>query len=145
MPERKRRKQAKRYRSPGNRKGYLPPKPYKSWYEFDIARNLKESGVDFTYEREWVVYTEPAQTRKYKPDFFIENSHVIVEAKGRWEAQDRKKISLVIEQNPHLDLRMLFHTDNKISPRSKTRYSDWCKKRNITYAIGKVVPKEWLQ
>jgi hypothetical protein len=67
-----------------------------------------------------------------------------IEIKGRFTAQDRKKMSLVIEQNPHLDIRMLLAKDNTISKNSRTRYSTWCGKRGIKYAIGTELPQEWI-
>ena len=51
---------------------------------------------------------------------------------------------LVIEQNPKLDIRMLFERDHKISKRSKTRYTEWCEKRGIVCAVGREIPKEWI-
>ena len=55
-------------------------------------------------------------------------------------------MALVVEQNPHLDIRILLMRDNKISKQSKTRYSDWLEKRNIKYAISEygIIPEEWL-
>jgi hypothetical protein len=55
-------------------------------------------------------------------------------------------MALVFEQNPDLDIRFLFMRDNKISKNSKTRYSDWCKKRGIKYAVSEHghIPDEWL-
>ena len=53
---------------------------------------------------------------------------------------------LVIEQNPDIDIRLLFMRDNYISKKSKTKYSDFCKKRNIKYHVSVMgeIPKEWL-
>lgn len=144
--------QAKRYYSPTSRSKYklqkgkalTPLPPYKSWLEADIAHALKKLKVKFKYEDFKLHYVVPAQAHTYTPDFELENG-IIVEAKGRWTSDDRKKMSLVIEQNPHLDIRMLFALDNKISPKSRTRYSDWCAKRDIPYAIGNAVPKEWTE
>jgi hypothetical protein len=110
--------------------------------EVNVTNDLKKRGIGFTYEQETLIYIEPQQTRKYTPDVFLSNG-VIIEIKGRWTAQDRKKMGLVLEQNPELDIRMLFQRDHKISKNSKTRYSNWCDKRGITYAIGNTVPEEW--
>lgn len=109
-----------------------------------MANSLMESGVDFTYEEDTLHYVVPAQTHTYRPDFKLPNG-VFVETKGRWTAQDRKKMSLVIEQHPELNIHMLFALDNKISPNSRTCYSDWCTKRGIVHAFGTEVPKEWLR
>lgn len=137
-------KAAKTYLSPAQRKGlnFKPPAPYRSWLEADVAHDLELNGVYYKYESETLFYAEPAKVRRYTPDLKLDNG-VIVEVKGRWTAHDRRKMSLVIEQNPDKDIRMLFATDNKISKQSKTRYSDWCERRGIMYAIGKKVPREW--
>ena len=121
----------------------MPQKPYRSWLEADVAHDLEEGGVQFKYENIRLLYAVPTKIRTYTPDLELDNG-IIVEIKGRWTAQDRRKMGYVIEQNPDEDIRMLFAVDNKISRNSKTRYSDWCKKRNIKYAIGKKVPMEWL-
>jgi len=100
--------------------------------------------MGFYYEAITVHYVVPARVHTYRPDFPLENG-IIVETKGRWTSADRKKMGFVMEQNPELDIRMLFALDNKIAAKSKLRYSDWCEKRGIKYAIGNKVPKAWLK
>lgn len=136
---------AKKYLSPAKRRGkhLLQPKPYRSWLEADVAHDLEKRGFGFRYENLKVLYAVPTKIRTYTPDLELENG-IIVEIKGRWTSQDRRKMGYVIEQNPELDIRMLFAIDNKISRTSRTRYSDWCDKRDIKYAIGKSVPEAWL-
>ena len=116
--------------------------PYHSIYEKVLAEQLIEAKVDFAYERDVIIWVQPAQTRKYTPDFFLPNG-IIIEAKGKWTIEDRKKMVNVLEQNPDLDIRMVFQFDNKLNKRAKQRYSDWCDRRNIRYAIGKI-PQEWI-
>ena len=120
----------------------LKDSPYHSMFEQGLARAMEEAGVEFEYERETLIYVQPAQTRKYTPDFFLPNG-IIIEAKGKWTIQDRKKMVTVMEQNPNLDIRMLFQYDNKLNKRAKERYSTWCEKRGIPYAIG-TIPDDWL-
>ena len=139
-------KQAKAYIPPDKRrgKGYKPPPPYRSWLEADVAENLKKRKITFDYETMKIAFVEPAKVRTYIPDLIFGDEDLIVEVKGRWTAQDRRKMGYVIEQNPDLDIRILFDKDNTLSKNSRTRYSDWCRKRNIKCAIGKEVPQEWL-
>jgi hypothetical protein len=144
MPKRRSKKTAKSYLPPDKRKGLNPPEPFRSWLEADVAHDLSEQGVDFEYESETIIYVVPAQTHRYTPDIKLPNG-IIVEVKGRWTAIDRKKMGLVLEQNPDKDIRILFAIDNKISKNSRTRYSTWCKRRGIKYAIGRAIPKEWLE
>jgi hypothetical protein len=119
-------------------------KKYRSGFEETVINDLEANDVGFRYEPEYLVYVEPATTRKYLPDLWLDNG-VIVEVKGRWTLHDRKKMVLVIEQNPKLDIRMLFQRDHKINKGSKTKYTDWCKKRGIKCAVGTAVPKSWLK
>jgi hypothetical protein len=125
------------------------PAPYRSWFEVDIAIDSLERGICFEYEKEHIIWIEPEKVRKYKPDFFVnrkkDGSLLVVEAKGRWTADDRKKICCVTEQNPDLDLRMLFERDNTLSksPNSK-HYSEWCDKKGIKWGIGRSIPQEWM-
>ena len=116
---------------------------YNSEFEETISNQLKEEGIEFEYEKDTIIYVQPAQTRKYTPDFFLPNG-IIIETKGKWTVQDRKKMVLVLEQNPDLDIRMLFQFDNKLNKNAKTRYSEWAAKRGIPYAIGEI-PQEWLE
>lgn len=115
---------------------------FNSKFEESIATSLEEAGVTYEYERDTIVYVQPAQTRKYTPDFFLPNG-IIIETKGKWTVEDRKKMVLVMEQNPELDIRMLFQFDNKLNRNAKRRYSQWCERRGIKYAIGKI-PQEWI-
>jgi hypothetical protein len=116
---------------------------YRSGFEKQIAEGLDKQGVKFKYEEDVITYVEPARTKKYTPDFQLPNG-IIVEAKGRWTLHDRKKMVLVIEQNPKLDIRMLFQRDQFLNKGSKTRYSEWCQKRGIKCAVGEL-PEEWLK
>jgi hypothetical protein len=144
MSRRSQRKQALYYLTPEKRKGknLNAPAPYRSWLEADTAYQLKKQKIKFEYETQKIVYVVPAQTHVYTPDFVLPNG-IIVETKGIWSADDRKKMGLIKEQHPDIDVRMVFGLDNKISKNSKTRYSTWCEKRGIKYAIGSI-PEEWL-
>lgn len=131
------------------RRGFPPPEPYRSWFEVDIAIDALKNGVAFDYEKEHILWREPEKMRKYKPDFFVrrkkDNSLLIVEAKGRWTADDRKKMCFVTEQNPDLDIRLLFERDNTLSKSKRSKkYSEWCDWKGLKYAIGRKIPKEWL-
>ena len=116
---------AKKYLCPARRKGKRigPPEPYRSWLEADIAHHLKKAKVEFEYETEKLTYVEPATVRQYTPDLILGKGQMYIEIKGRFTAQDRKKMSLIIEQHPTLDIRMLLAKDNTISKNSRTRYS----------------------
>lgn len=107
-----------------------------------MARLLLERGVNFTYEAEKIVYTIPETPHTYLPDFKLDNG-IFVEAKGNFDREARKKMALVCEQNPDLDIRLLFMRDNRIGKHKK--YSDWCKQRGIKYhvSLNGTIPEEW--
>ncbi len=119
----------------------------------EIAELLRHKEVSYEYEREsfpWVECVPNAYCpscgqpgvarRSYTPDFFLENG-VIVEAKGRFTPKDRK-IALAMKEM-HGDLyKMVFQFNNKLSRKSKTRYSEWCTKNEIEFAIREI-PDEW--
>lgn len=117
----------------------------RSGLEKRTAEYLDSMSTAYEYETVTLEYVVPAKKHKYKPDFILANG-IIVECKGRFDAATRQKMSLVIEQNPDKDIRLLFMRDNTISRSSKTRYSDWCDKRGIKYHVSAngEIPKEWL-
>lgn len=118
----------------------------RSGFELKTAKYLDERKIKYEYETLAVKYEVPASNHTYKPDFILPNG-IIVECKGRFTAADRKKMSLVIEQNPELDIRLLFMVDNTLNKSSKTTYSMWCEKRNIKCHVSRAgeVPPEWLK
>ena len=91
---------------------------YRSGYEKDVCSRLDDLGVRFEYETKNLYY-EVSEQRKYTPDVILPNG-IILELKGRFTANDRKKMLLVIKQHPDLDIRMVFqrHT-NKLFKGSK--------------------------
>jgi hypothetical protein len=117
---------------------------YRSGFEHRVAGQLDEAGAAFEYEpKEAVMEYRVEETRKYLPDFVI-NGIIVLECKGRLTAADRKKMLLVKKQHPDKDIRLLFQFDNKLAPRSKTRYSDWAKKYGFPYAV-ETIPKSWMR
>ena len=83
---------------------------YRSKFEAKVAKHLKDKKVKFDYESEVLSYTIPESKHRYTPDFTLPNG-VVVEAKGRFTPADRKKMSLVKEQNPDRDIRLIFMVD----------------------------------
>jgi hypothetical protein len=112
---------------------------YRSGFEEKLASQLRRGGVSFQYETLKLEYTK---TATYTPDFII--GDIIIEAKGVWTVEDRKKHLLVREQHPHLDIRLVFqNARNKIRKGSDTTYAAWCEKKGIKYA-HQTIPKSWL-
>lgn len=118
---------------------------YKSKLEDKIAKQLTDSGIEFSYETLKISYMVPARKAKYTPDFVV--GDIIIEAKGRFRtAQDRQKLLLVKEQYPDLDLRLVFErAKTPIYPGSPTPLSKWAEDNGFLWADNGKIPEEWLQ
>ena len=115
---------------------------YRSGLEDVISEDLKKRGVDFGYETVKIKW-QLIESKTYTPDFILPNG-IIIESKGRFVLDDRKKHLKVREQNPDLDIRFVFsNSRNKIRKGSKTTYAMWCEKNNFLYA-DKRIPDEWI-
>jgi hypothetical protein len=126
------------------RRGKKDPKePYRSNFEALVANQIGEER--FSYETMKMEYTIPESKHKYTPDFPMSNG-IILEVKGRLEPKDRKKMVLVRDQNPDMDIRFVFmKAQNKITKNSKTTYAMWAEKNGFRYCEGPNIPKEWLK
>jgi hypothetical protein len=117
---------------------------YKSGFEAKIAEQLDSHKLQAKelYEKTVIKYTVPARDSRYTVDWTLPNG-ILIESKGRWTAEDRKKHLLVKQQHPELDIRIIFQSaKNKISKGSKTTYADFCNKHGIVWA-EKIVPENW--
>lgn len=116
---------------------------YRSGFEDDTAKYLKEKGVKFTYEEERIQWLD-SKTRHYTPDFILENG-IVIETKGRFVTNDRRKHVEIKKQHPDLDLRFVFQNSRtKLYKGAKSTYGDWCKRHGFLYA-DKVIPDDWLE
>lgn len=129
---------------------------FKSKFELGLAKQLKEVGVNYEYEKEsWEYFTKVTnglcsdcdgthvtQRRWYTPDFFLPNG-VVIEAKGHFTASNRATLKAVRKAHPTVDLRLVFQTDNRISRSSRTKCSEWCEQFGFLYAV-KEIPEEWI-
>lgn len=117
---------------------------YRSGLEESIANQLSQHRCPVQFEKYFLEYTIPASVHKYTPDFVLPNG-IIIESKGLFESDDRKKHLLIKAQYPHLDIRFVFSNPNqKLYKGSKTSYADWCEKNGFKYA-KKLIPLEWLK
>ena len=141
-------KQKKRTSTSKTQKEVLLKHGVRSGLEDVICQELSEKGVPYKYEELTLEYIQPEKKRKYTPDIVLEKtdgSEIIIEIKGRWVTADRQKISMIKDQYPDMDLRMVFsNSRSKISKKSKTTYGDYCDKLGIPYA-DKTIPEEWLK
>ena len=126
---------------------HRPPMPkkkiskFRSGLEERVADLLSGLGVSYEYESKKIPYVIQ---HHYTPDFILPN-HIVLECKGYWESADRRKIKKVKEDNPDLDLRMVFQAPyNTISKKSKTTYAQWCERYNIPWTHFHDIPLDWL-
>ena len=116
---------------------------YRSGLEDIVATYLKEHKVKFLYEKikiEW----EDLSYRTYTPDFVLNNG-IIIETKGLFTVDDRRKHICIQKQHPKLDIRFVFTSSKrKIQKGSKTTYADWCEKNNFL-CYDRIIPEPWLK
>lgn len=131
---------------------------YASGLEEQVAAQLDEAGQEFEYESLCFTYTEPLRknlaecgdcgsrnlirTGRYTPDFVLPNGYII-ETKGRWTAQDRRKMVAVRDEYTDYTFVMLFQRDNKLKKNAKSYYSDWCNANGFDYSV-ETIKMEWL-
>ena len=117
---------------------------YRSGFEHKVSDQLTEQKIKFGYEDTVINYIKPETSHTYTIDFTLPNG-ILVETKGRWVIEDRKKHLLIKQQHPELDIRIVFQSaKTKIRKGSKTTYGDWCDKHGIIWA-EKNVPESWLK
>jgi mRNA-degrading endonuclease YafQ of YafQ-DinJ toxin-antitoxin module len=116
---------------------------YRSGLERVVAEFLKQNKKNFRYEDlkiEW----KDLRYRTYTPDFILDNG-IIVETKGIFDNEDRRKHLAVREQHPELDIRLVFsNAKAKLYKGSKTTYAMWCDKNGFLYS-HRVIPPDWLK
>ena len=82
---------------------------YRSGFEHKVADQLNEQKIKFEYETTVIDYIKPQTNHTYTIDFTLPNG-ILVETKGRWVAEDRKKHLLIKKQHPELDIRIVFQS-----------------------------------
>jgi|DEB0MinimDraft_6_1074348.scaffolds.fasta_scaffold92806_2 hypothetical protein len=116
---------------------------YRSGLEEDIAAELTAKGISYEYEKHKIPWVD-LKHRKYTPDFVLWNG-IIVETKGRFTSEDRRKHVEIKKQRPELDIRFVFSNSRaKLYKGSKTSYADWCKRQGFMFA-DKTIPDKWLE
>lgn len=127
----------------GGRYEYKSLHGHRSGLEDTIATQINNFDEE-VYEQSFLEYTIPATTHKYIPDFVLSNG-IIIEAKGIFTLEDRRKHLIIKQMYPHLDIRFVFqNVNNRISKGSKTTYAAWCERHGFKYA-KKLIPLEWFK
>ena len=118
---------------------------YRSNSEYNCACFLNKNKVEFEYETFNIPYLWQ-EDKKYIPDFILPNG-IILEVKGRFMLEDRKKHLFIRDQHPEYDIRFVFDNPNrKLYKGGKMTYADWCDKHGFLYCKGgEGIPKAWLR
>lgn len=119
---------------------------YRSGFEAAVATALETDSVEFGYEDLTLFYTIP---HSHRTDFSFEKKDggtMVVEAKGYFDAENRRNTLAVIEANPEIDYRMLFQNANKKLTKAagSMTYAKWCERNKIQWAEGSI-PRAWIQ
>ena len=105
-------------RSPKKRRSN--PRRYRSGLEKEVAAYLKDNQKQVRYEClkiEW----EDLRYRTYTPDFILDNG-IIIETKGIFDSEDRRKHLAIREQHPELDIRFIFSNSKRSTRRNNYKY-----------------------
>lgn len=105
-------------------------------FERELRKELRRAKVTFKYEGSKIPYVIAGH---YTPDFTVSTptGKIVIEGKGYFRPEDKRKLIAVKKCNPHLDIRLVFYKDLLSNGK-------WCKKNGFKYAI-KHIPKEWLE
>ena len=116
---------------------------YRSGLEKEVAAYLRKTQKKVRYEVlkvEW----EDLRYRTYTPDFVLDNG-IIIETKGIFDSDDRRKHREIQRQHPELDIRFVFsNAKAKLYKGAKSRYFNWCEQHKLQWA-NRVIPEEWLK
>ncbi len=102
-------------------------------FERKLAGQLKKSRLPYEYESMKVPYTIEGV---YIPDFVREDGRILIEAKGYFRYEAKRKMLAAKKTNPHLDIRLIFYS-------KKDKDIKWAEKNGFKWAIGSV-PDSWL-
>lgn len=93
---------------------------FRSNLELRVAKILKGAGLPFSFEPGTVPYILECT---YLKDFEV--CGWVVETKGYWDANDRRKQREVRRQNPHLKIVMCF-SDPSLKATPQKTYAEFC-------------------
>ena len=118
---------------------------FRSKSEEKIYSLLKEKKIPCEYEKGKIEY-EWLENKTYVPDFFLLKNGIILEVKGRFVLEDRKKHLFIKKQKPELDIRFIFDNPKaKLYKGGKMTNGSWCDKYKFKYSsLREGVPEEWI-
>lgn len=90
-----------------------------------------------------IKYREGYRNRSYLPDFYLYNN-IIVDVYDTFRWSDRKRYTLLREQYPLLDIRVVFYLPHSRIPDHYCTYGGWCISNNILWSCD-YIPESWLR
>ena len=84
---------------------------FRSGLEEKVAKQIQKANHKLRYEVVKIKWIDFA-IRSYTPDFVLDNG-IIIEVKGFWSVEDRKKHAKVKQQHTDLDIRMVFENSKR--------------------------------
>jgi hypothetical protein len=63
-----------------------------------------------------------------------------LEAKGKFDYVERRKLLAVLATNPGSEVRMVFMRNQKLGKGSKMTYGEWCDKHGIKWSVYPELP-----
>jgi len=115
---------------------------FKSKFEEWIWSVAKKYKQPLEYETRRLSYT---LSKTYIPDFILPNG-IIVEAKGKFDADMRRKMLAVKRCHPTLDIRFVFqNANNKLNKRARMRYWQWAEKHKFKWSESTIPPAWWKE
>jgi len=113
---------------------------FRSGFERTLDTQLKMAKVKYSYETLKIPYTLSGE---YNPDFILANG-IIIEAKGKLDSDDRRKMIAVKKQHPELDIRFVFMKAQGPIVGGKQTNAAWAEKNGFPWASERI-PTEWLK
>jgi hypothetical protein len=129
----------------GEKGGVLRMVEFRSKFEREIAEQIGrryKTPLDEYYEKVRLRYPdtkEGTRTRLYIPDFVLPNG-IVIEAKGYFRLENKKKYRQVKKWFPELDLRIVFQEPTGIKAGEN---GAWCRKYRIPFASCRI-PEAWF-
>jgi len=100
---------------------------------------IEEGGFEALYEPVRIPYSLACH---YVPDYVLPNG-IVIEAKGYFTSTDRRKMRVVKEQYPNLEIRFVFgRAANRLNKRSHTSYARWADTKGFLWA-NRSIPRDW--
>ena len=116
---------------------------FRSKFEEMVYEDLAHREIRMEYEPFKIDYTFPESYKRYTPDIVLENG-IVIECKGWFPLDARKKMIFVRSSNPHLDIRFVFmDADHRLQKKSSTTLGEWATKHAFMWA-RETVPKSWV-